>query len=105
MSNWFVDEVLVADMINGLPFKPLERSKVRDPYIAKKYETYVTSSFNGASYVIIIFYKYQEDDNKNLLHIKVYSPKLEINKKFEVEKFQYGDHEKLKKLMKKVLLS
>lgn len=102
--SWFVDEVLVEDMMKGLPFKPLEHSKVGDPYIGKKYDTYVTSAFNGASYVIVIFYKHKEDDNKNMLHINVYSPKWEIDKDFAVEKFQYGDHSKLKRLMKKVLL-
>lgn len=103
--SWFIDEALVADMMKGLPFKPLEHPEFIDPCLAKKYEQYISSAFNGTSYVIVVFYKHKEDDNKNTLHISVYSPKLGIDKHFEVEKFQYGDHNKLKKLMKKVLLS
>ena len=102
---WFVDEALMEDMVRGLPFKPLENSKVSDPCLRKKYEQYVSSAFKGTTYVIIIFYKHKEDDNKNMLHIKVYSPKWGIDKNFEVEKFQYGDHNRLKRLMKKVLLA
>lgn len=102
---WFVDIESAKDIMEGLPFKPLEYSKPTDPYLGEKYEQYVSSAFNGVSYVIIVFWKHKEDDNKNMLHIKVYSPKLEIDKDFAVKKFQYGDHEKLKKLMKKVLLA
>ena len=103
--SWFVDMETVEDMMKGLPFKPLEPPEFTDPYLAEKYEQYISSAFNGASYVIVIFYKHKEDDNKNTLHISVYSPKMGIDKHFEVEKFQYGDHNKLKNLMKKVLLS
>lgn len=102
--GWFVDMETVKDMTKGLPFKPLEHSKPTDPYLGEKYKQYVSSAFNGASYVIMVFWEHKEDDNKNMLHISIYSPELEIDKDFAVEKFQYGDHEKLKKLMKKVLL-
>ena len=102
--SWFVDMETVKDMMRGLPFKPLECRKPTDPYLGKKYELYISSAFNRTSYVIVIFYKHKEDDNKNKLHIQVYSPKLEIDKNFKVEKFQYGDHNRLKRLMEKVLL-
>lgn len=103
--SWFVDIETVEDMMKGLPFKSLERSKVRDSYLAKKYEMYTTSAFSGTTYTIVIFYKHKEDDNKNMLHVKVYSPKWGIDKNFEVEKFRQGEHNTLRKLMKKVLLS
>lgn len=103
--GWFVDKELTEDMMKGLPFKSLELSEMKDSCLSKKYRQYSSSAFNGANYVIIIFYEHKEDSNKNMLHIKVHSSKLQIDKGFDVEKFQYGDHKKLKRLMKKVLLA
>lgn len=102
-NSWYVDKESALDLMKGLPFGLLKLSKWQDPYF-NNYNQYVSSAFNGASYVIVIFYEHKEDHNKNMLHIKVYSSKLGIDKGFDVEKFQYGDHEKLMKLMKKVLL-
>lgn len=103
--NWFVDKELAEDMMKGLPFRSLEPSDMKDSCLSEKYRQYSSSAFNGANYVIIIFYEHKEDSNKNMLYIKVHSSKLQIDKGFDVEKFQYGDHEKLRGLMKKVLLA
>ena len=103
--GWFVDKKLAEDMMKGLPFRSLEPREMKDSCLSEKYRQYSSSAFNGANYVIIVFYEHKEDSNKNMLHIKVHSSKLQKDKSFDVEKFQYGDHGKLIRLMKKVLLA
>lgn len=102
--SWFVDMESVKDMMKGLPFNSLILKENRDPHLAN-YNKYVSSAFNGTSYVIMVFCEHKEDHNKNWFHILVNSPKWGIDQSFKVEDFQYGDHNKLKRLMKKVLLS
>lgn len=102
--SWFVDMETVKDMMKELPFNSLSLKEIRDPYLAANYNEYVSSAFNGTSYVIMVFCEHKENHNKNWFHIKVYSPKWGIDQSFKVEDFESGDHNKLRGLMKKVLL-